>query len=85
MIIDWSNQENYLSNARDWMTYGAASSGGGSDVIHFITGTQGRSNRVVVFTGGTFLYRDNGINTESDQSTVLGDRFDDPQYYESGS
>lgn len=82
MIIDWSNQENYLSTARDWSTYGA-SAGGGSDVIYFIAGTEGRSNRAVVFTGGGFKYRQNGINQFVDMATVLSDRFDDVEYYES--
>ena len=81
MIIDWSNQENYLSTTRDWMTYGA--SAGGSDVTYFIVGTEGRSNRAVVFTGGSFKYRQNGVNQFVDRAAVLSDRFDDVEYYES--
>lgn len=80
MIIDWSNQENYLSSARDWSTYGA-SAGGGSDVTYFIVGTEGRSNRAVVFTGGGFKYRQNGTNQFVDRAAVLSNRFDDPQAY----
>lgn len=79
MIIDWSNQENYLSLGRDWMTYGASS--GGSDVTYFIAGTEGRSNRTVIFTGGSFKYKNNGINNFVDNAAVLTNRFDDRQAY----